>query len=324
MTGGWLQLIWLMFLLAAAAWALSALAVMPMIGASIELVRDPVSRSRRVLLTALMPWLIPMTVGAAVVGAAGFKVIGWIVDHCPHHGLGHPHLCFSHLPAVELGLLQGVFASIVVLMLVWRGVWWVRAECHANRQLGLLNAMAVSRGRLRIVPSRTPLALAGGLMEPVVLLSRGLLDQLSFRERRIVAAHESAHLRHGDPWRNVLFELLLLIHLPWARRRLRRQWLRSLEEQADDAVAHRFGPERVVETLLHVARLRLSRPAGFSVAGSDLPGRARRLLDRGSTHSERKPAIFELAYASLLAGVFAVSVAGHHALETLLGVVVGR
>lgn len=325
MTGGWLPLFWLMFLLAAGAWLLSTLALTPMIGAFIDRVRDPVTRSRRVLLTALVPWLIPMTLGAAVVATAGSKAIGWIVDHCAHHGLGHPHLCFSHLPAIELGLIHGAAIGIAVILVLSRAVQLVRAECRGNRALGLLKALAGSRGRLRIVPSPAPFALAGGLREPVVVLSSGLLDQLSFRERRIVTAHETAHLRHGDARRNVLFELLLLMHLPWNRRRLRGQWLRSLEERADDAVARRFGAERVVETLLHVARLRLSQPApGFSVAGAGLAGRAQRLLDDGSRHPHRNASSFEIVYVAVLATLFPTAVMGHHALETLLGFLAGH
>jgi Zn-dependent protease with chaperone function len=323
MTGGWLQLLWLVFVLMAGAWLLSALSVPVMIGGLVSGVRDPAARGRRILLTAALPWLVPVTVGAAVAATAGSKAIGWIADHCPHHGLGHPHLCFSHLPAVELGLLQGVLAGIVALLLVRGGAGLVWFQYRADREIGMLKALASSRGRLRIVSSRAPFALAGGVLAPVVLLSRGLLERLSFRQRRIVTAHEAAHLRHGDPWRNALFELLLILHLPAVRRRLRKPWLRSLEERADDAVARRFGAEDVVETLLHVARLELRKPApGFSVADADLAGRARRLLDGECARRGGLPS-FELAYALVLASLFAAAVMGHHALETLLGLVAG-
>jgi len=158
----------------------------------------------------------------------------------------------------------------------------------------------------------------------VVVLSRGLLNELSPRERRIVLAHEAAHLRHGDVRRNVLFELLLKLHFPVARRRLRQAWLSALEERADDAVARRFGAEPVVETLLHVARLKLHQPvSGFSVAGANLADRVGRLLDgeRGTTVDAP---VFETACAFVLTALFASAIVGHHALETLLGFLTGH
>jgi hypothetical protein len=327
MSGGLLELLWLVFLLIAAAWFLSTLTIPLMMRGFVAGERDPAVRGRRVLLTASIPWLVPITVGAAVLATAGAKVIGWIADHCPHHGLGHPHLCFSHLPAIELGLVHGAFAAAVAVPVVFSMAHLVRSEWRTTREIGLLKALAASRasrGRLQIVSASAPFALAGGLLEPVVLLSRGLVEQLSFRERRIVMAHEAAHLRHGDARRNVLFELLLIVHLPRVRRRLRHQWLRALEERADDVVARRFGAERVVETLLHVARLRPQQPIpGFSMAGANLTHRARRLLDGDSGHAVALPS-FEFGYVLGLVTLFAAAVLGHHALETLLGLIAGH
>lgn len=324
MSGGLLELLWLMFLLIGAAWLLSALSVPPIMRGFVTRVRDPATRGRRVLLTASIPWLVPFTVGAAVLATAGAKATGWIADHCPHHGLGHPHLCFSHLPSIELGLFHGAFAAVVAFPVLLSTAFLIRSQCRARREIGLLRTLASSRGlrgRLRIVPAPVPFALAGGLFEPFVLFSRGLLDQLSFRERRVVMAHEAAHLRRGDARRNLLFELLLIAHLPMARRRLRDQWLRTLEERADDAVARRFGPEQVVETLLHVARLKLHPPArGFSVAGANLTHRARRLLDGDPGVAVGLP-LFEAAYVLGLVALFLAAVLDHHALETLLGLV---
>lgn len=327
MSGGLLDLFWLMFMLAAAAWLLSALSVPPLIRGLVTGVRDPVTRGRRVLLTASIPWLVPFSVGAALMATAGSKAIGWIADHCPHHGLGHPHLCFTHLPALELGVFHGAVVTALAFPVALSLACLIRSEWRTTTELGLLKALAPSRGarrRLRIVSAPAPFALAGGLLEPIVLLSRGLVDQLSFRERRIVMAHEAAHLRRGDARRNALFELLLITHLPAARRRLREQWLRTLEERADDAVARRFGAEPVVETLLHVARLKLHQPArGFSVAGATLMHRARRLLDGDSGHGVDQPS-FEVAYGLVLATLFTAAVVGHHALETLLGLIAGH
>lgn len=323
MSGGLLDLLWLVFMLIVASWGLSVLIVTPLTHVVVSRVGDPARRGGRALWTASIPWLVPLTVGAAVLATAGSKALGWIADHCPHHGLGHPHLCFSHLPTVDLGSMHGALAGAVVAPVALSLARLLRAEYHATRELSILKGLAVGHGRLRVVPASVPIALAGGLFEPLVLLSRGLLQRLPAGERRIVLAHEAAHLRHGDARRNFCFELLLLLHLPTARRALRLAWLRALEERADDAVARRFGAERVVETLLHVARLRLQPSvSGFSVAGMDLTHRVRRLLDGDRCHGAGVS--FEVGYALVLSAVFAAAVLDHHALETLLGLIAGH
>lgn len=325
MTAAWLDLLWLVFLLALGSW-LAAASCVPLLAHWLDARQSaPAIRCRHLVLTAAFPWLIPAVVVAAVLLTAYAKLVGWIHDHCPHHpGLAHPHLCFAHLPAVELGIVHAGVVSVVVALLVLGAVRLVRSQRRAHRELASLAALTGSRRRLRILPTRVPLALAGGVARPLVLMSRGLLDQLSFRERRIVAAHEGAHLRHGDARRNVLFEVLLLAHLPWTRSRLRKAWVGSLEALADDAVARRFGAEDVVETLLHVARINLRAAApAFSMAGADVAGRARRLLDRDTDGIRRWP-VFGTGYGLVVTGVFLVAVMDHHLLESLLATVVGR
>lgn len=324
MNEGLLALLWLMSVLVAGAWLLSASSVSLALPGAVGNLRDPVVRGRRLLLLALVPWATVTTVGSALLAIAAGKAIGWIADHCLHHGPGHPHLCFAHLPAMELGWIHGLFAVAAVGLVIPGAVRLGRSEYRAMRAFRALAALAAPRGRLRIVSAPTCFAVAGGLFQPVVLCSRGLLDQLSFRERRIVLAHEAAHLRNGDVRRNLLFEALLFLHLPVTRRRLRREWLRSLEERADDDVARRFGADSVVATLLRVARLKLHSPApGFSMAGANLTHRANRLLDHHAVHATRRPA-FEIVFALCVPAAFAAAVTGHHALETLLGLIGGH
>jgi len=161
MSGEVLSLLWLMFLLIAAAWLLSALAVLPAVR-TLDRVGDPGVRARRVLLTASMPCLVPATVGAAVLATAGSKALGWIADHCPHHGLDHPHLCFLHLPVLDLGLVHGAFAAVAALPLAYGLARLVLSEFRTRTQLTVLASFAAPRGLLRIVSGAAPLALAGG------------------------------------------------------------------------------------------------------------------------------------------------------------------
>lgn len=324
MSEGFLALLWFMTVLVAGAWLLAASSVLLALPGAVGGVRDPVVSGRRVLLLALVPWVAVATVGAAPLAIAGGKALGWIADHCLHHGLGHPHLCFAHLPAMELGWMHGLLAVAAVGLLVPETIRLGWSEYRTMKVFGNLKALAARRGRLRIVSVPTQFAVAGGLLDPVVLCSSGLLDRLSPRERRIVLAHEAAHLRHGDSRRTLLFEALLLLHLPAARRRLRREWLRSLEERADDVVARRFGADGVVAALLRVARLKLHQPApGYSVAGANLTHRARRLLEGVPDHAARWSS-FEVAFALIVPAAFCAAVTSHHALETLLGLIGGH
>ncbi len=327
MSGGVLALFWLIFLLIAAAWSAAVVPVPFIIRSFVTGEADPGVRARRLMLAASVPWLSSITIMAAVVATAGLKTIGWIADHCLQHGVGHPHLCFAHLPGIELGLFQAGIAALVAVPLLAGTTRLVRAEWRATSELAALKSLADARpgkGRLRVVSVRAPFALAGGLFGPAIVVSRGLLQQLSPRERRVVVAHEAAHLRHGDAWRNVLFELLLIAHPPGVRRRLRTAWQSALEERADDAAARRFGAEGVVATLLRIARLNLHQPGpGFSVAGANLTHRARRLLAGGGGHLAAPPSL-EIASVIALTALFTGAVLGHHALETVLGLVVGH
>ena len=320
----WLGLLWLVLVVASMAWLIAA-ALTPLVLAWLLRVdNEPVTRSRRILLVTALPWVVAVSIVLAVGFTAGCKAIGWIADHCPDHGLGHPHLCFAHLPAIELGFIHSATAGLAAAVISGALLKLLLLERRARRHVGVLKSLAPSRRPLRIVRTAAPLAAASGIVKPIVLISRGLLDQLDFRERRIVVCHELAHIRHRDALRNLLFEMLLLGHLPWVRHRLRAHWRQAVEEQADDAVAGRFGAENVVATLVHVVRIHLrATPPVLSIAGADPVRRGQRLLSLRDGAAAKTPA-FEVRYASALLVIFLIVVFGHHALETVLGLITGH
>ncbi|MGO8677539.1 MAG: M56 family metallopeptidase [Limisphaerales bacterium] len=109
-----------------------------------------------------------------------------------------------------------------------------------------------------------------GLFAPVILLPRALAEQLAPDQLRAVLLHELFHLRRGDLWLGfvqALFQTLYWWHpLLWpANARIRR----AREDAVDDAVmlALGGGAEAYPPTLLQVARLALSRPAGQPGSG---------------------------------------------------------
>lgn len=319
----WLDLLWLFFLLAFATWVLVVAAVPAIIMLAVRTSLAPSVRARRGLLIAGLPWIAPLIVIASVCVLAASKQLGWIADHCIYHGPGHPHLCFEHLPAIGLSSLHAFGASLAVACLLLVLVRFIRRERQMTSRVNALRVLARGRRRLRILDDHQPFAFAAGFGDAFVLLSRGLLQQLSPRQRRIVLAHEVAHLRHRDLPLTLLFEILLLLHIPSTARELRSLWRQALEERADDRVATHYGVVDVAGTLIKVLRVSRSAPVlAFAVAGADPLKRVKRLLCSDDELPGRRWR-FELVYLTLLLAAAAAVLVAHHPLETLLGVITG-
>ena len=318
----WLGFAWLLFLCAFASWALAALCAMALSRWPAAHL-DPGRRARRALLTALLPSLLPLTAVVSILALSASKPLGLIADHCLYHGTGHPHLCLEHLPAISLSWLHlAAVAGALLLILALLARYLVR-ERRASRRLQSMRSLSHGFGRLRFLEDKQPMAIAANPRDPFVLMSKGLLDRLTRRERRIVLAHEIAHLRHNDLLRNYVFELLLLLHLTPAAGRLRTAWRQALEERADDRVAARFGPDSLAQALVRVIRgARPGSTPAFSVSGEDPLRRIERLLAPDENENNRS-VTFEVSYIGLLLALAATIATSHHLLETVLGFLTG-
>lgn len=323
----WLGFFWLLFLSALVAWAASAGAAVVLSRLVAQRTRRPEACARRSLMIASLPWVVPFTIVTAILLLSAAKSWGVIADHCLFHGLGHPHLCLTHLPAVPLSrlhLLGGTAALTLVLVLVARNII---GERRMAARLRSIRRLAHGFGRLRVLETHHCLALAADPRNPFILVSRGLVERLTRRERRIVVAHEVAHLRHRDLLRNHLFDLLLLAHLPWGARSLRRSWRQALEERADDRVAALYGRESVAQTLVKIVRASSRRDSScdwaraFSAAGADPLRRIERLLS--ADDAPLTLPIFESLFITVLLALAIAVPAAHHALETFLGFLTG-
>lgn len=309
---------WLLFVLALAGWAASVPAVPALLNSFLGVSLSPNTRRRRVWLIGLMPWLLPVTVVAAACLMASAKAAGWTHDHCVLHGTLHPHLCFTHLPSITLTGAHWLGTAFALLLAGVAFARLVAKEVSSVQQLNALRRLAQGRRRILTLDDARPFAFAGGLGQSFVMMSHGLLQNLTHRERRIVLAHEFAHLRRGDPARNLLFEILLLLHTPWASRRLRQAWRQALEERADDHTVARFGTEEVAALLLKITRLKhLREVAPLSVTGADPLHRVRRLLTKPPVRE--RSWLFEAGYGLAVCAVATAVFVNHHSLETLLG-----
>lgn len=316
----WLDFICLLVLVALVAW----LPAVGLLHLATRWLMSPNTQSRHLWLLASVPWLTMAAPLSAMCVVAAAKPLGWIADHCTHHETHHPHLCFEHWPAVEWHLVHLVGAATLAGLIVRILGSFLRQERQAARYTATLRALSHGHGRLRRLDIPDAFACSAGYQQQALFITRGLIDRLSYRERRIVLAHEVAHLRHRDPLRNLAFNILLLAHLPATARTLRARWRQAMEEQADDHVARQFGPEAVAGTLIKVARLgRPSLQGGLSAMGGRVLARIERLLYEPTGTTATRSSLSGTIGAAIFLGGVAAMVVTHHSIETLLGFLVG-
>ena len=128
---------------------------------------------------------------------------------------------------------------------------------------------------------------ATGVLQPVVVLPRTMMDDLECDQLDIVLAHELVHIRRHDlltGWLEVMLTVVWWFHpvIWWLRSSLRH----TREECCDDAlIASRLAqPVRYCETLIQVARCQafsIAEPIVLGFAGGEHPAanRIRRLMD---------------------------------------------
>ena len=316
-----MTLLWLFVLLWLLGWAL-ALVLMPVaINCLVRYPGSSQSHPRRVLLVSALPLLIPSAATVAMAALASAKSWGWVHDHCRFHLPHHPHFCFEHLPDMLLGhghghVAIGVGILSIFAWLVVRHFWQLHQQ---STRLAVLTALSRGRGLLRVLADPRLTAFAAG-RHPHIYLSQGLLEQLTRHECRMVLAHEAAHIRHRDIWLSRWLDHLLLLQLKSCAGQLRRLWREAIEIRADAQVARRFGRLATAELLLRVTQSMQAAPVPTALGGGDVVARVYALLNGVSC--KREAPLFEAVIAALLL-VFMISLlASHHAVETILGVLI--
>jgi len=277
-------------------------------------------------------WLVAMPLAGLLLAVlvvllpAVLKGLGLIADHCLAHGLHHPHICFTHLPAFAPGrplamvLVAGPAAGAVAL-----GGWALRQR-RDRRLAQRIDSLANSHWAVLSVEVAGVQAFLLGPGRPRIVLSRAARRVLSPDERRAVVRHEIAHARAGDPRRKCWLEFLLALHPPPLRRSLRARWQQAVEEMTDDRVAAQGGGFALAQALVKAVRQQGSGFAGpggaMAVTAADLERRVRRLTGEG--HGGRDTVAIERWLWLLPAAAAAWTVAHHHALEHLLHAVLAR
>ncbi len=318
-----MTLLWLFMLLWVVGWALAQLLVPAAIGWQNRYPGNTQSQPRRILLVCALPWLIAGMATLAMLSMAAAKNWGWLHDHCLFHSPHHPHFCFEHLPEILLGhghihvLVTTALFAVLAMQLIrhWRAL---RREAG---QLNALTALSKGRGLLRLVDDSGVVAFAASPKQTHIYLSRGLVRQLNFRERRMVLAHEAAHIRRRDLLLSRCVELLLLLHVSPCAQRLRRMWRDAIEARADEHVAKRFGRIETAELLLRLAKSMRPVPSPVALNGGEPVARIHKLLRDEPSTQQDSPLFEALVGVGLLALMIGLFVS-HHDFETLLGVLI--
>jgi beta-lactamase regulating signal transducer with metallopeptidase domain len=195
--------------------------------------------------------------------------------------------------------------QFILWLLLWR---FVRVCCEPlRRRLPCLEEVAGRLHRRRVVFRQTDLLEAPatlGFLQPVVLVPRRCLQELTVEQLKALVAHELAHIRRRDFAVNVLqsvVETVLFFHpaVWWASRRIRIE----RENCCDDLAAKVTGDQKVyARSLAAVELMRSTRPRhALSAQGASVVARIDRLLRNSAVRRlKREPQIPSVAMASLV------------------------
>lgn len=233
-------------------------------------------------------WLPALLLAAAVApGLLAGLLPG--ADHCLSHGAGHlHHLCFWHPPHAADGVMAWLLPAcglVPGLALLWICGRKVLREWRLTRSLVRLSMPSTLGPDIRLLDQTEPIALAVGVYRPTILLSRGLVEQVSATTLAAVVAHERAHVSRADT-RAALMDRIAASLLP-AETGQRLLALSSLarEQACDDLAAHALGsPILVAQALTQVYRLGLGAPpVGVAMATGAIEARVLNLLQPAPT-----------------------------------------
>lgn len=237
---------------------------------------------------------VSLVVVAAVLGlAARSTLVLSLIEWCPVVPLHH-----------EVGVVEGslaVAASVFIVRrvsgVVGRRRWAVEGTAGQN---------------LSILDTDEPIAYAAPGDPGCVVVSRGLLDSLSPRERQVVLAHERAHLHHRHH-RYLLAAELALAVMPFLRALVEQVRL-ATECAADEDAARVMGGDRrlVAETIARAALTSHAYSASVGAfGGGSVPARIDALIGPPKASAVRAAAVVG-SIAAALAVAASSSMQAHH------------
>ncbi|MEZ5292970.1 MAG: M56 family metallopeptidase [Vicinamibacterales bacterium] len=283
------------------------------------------------LLSLVLPtWHLSVAIGDAPATAPPPASVGGAVALViPEHAtaVAAPEPAPSGRPSAPwqaLGWLWAAGAALLLARLVV-GLLRVRALVGASTPLdasvwredrrALTAALGFDRD-VRLLTAARPLGpLAAGAHRPIILLPPDAAEWSAAR-RRVVLAHELAHIARGDWLAHVIAEIACAVYwctpLAWAVARRARV---DCERAADDAVLH-LGLDATdyASHLLDLARALRARspwtPAPAMARSSSLEGRVRAMLDPTTNRQPASRTLRAAAVVGLLAAAIPLAAAG--------------
>lgn len=223
------------------------------------------------------------------------------------HGLGHwsPRAVQARVPVpVAAGIAGGAIACV---LLVRAGVHLARLVAQARLAAVAAASMPATEG-LVVVREERPFAYAVPGRYPRIVVSTGMLGRLTPLHRRVLLAHEAAHLRHRHHY------YVQLGRLAAAANPLLRPVSAAIdlavERWADESAALEVGDRpATARALVAAASAQSARPDPGGVlpaARTHLPARVACLLDRRVRHRLLAAALIGAAIASWIAGYLVI------------------
>jgi Zn-dependent protease with chaperone function len=222
--------------------------------------------------------------------------------------LAQPGFWSQALPLLTipvLGLILGAWLARFAFVLVRAAIAMRGLETSGLMPARLVSAVArTGAGAVRCIAGDVAIAFCTGAVRPEIVVSEGLVDQLSGAELDAVLLHEDHHARQREPMARAASESAadVLFFLPlarwWSRRRIE-----TAELEADQAAVRRVGPRPVASALCTLGSAVRSQTSFAGVAGL----RVAQLL--GDPLPPRRPALGVIA-VSLLGVPFVLLVAG--------------
>jgi len=287
---------------------------------------DPAMRANFLLAWSSLPGLAGALVVCLTLAPSIIHGLGFGLDHCHSHG-HHAHLCLVHTALFSGSTPERLLlGTIGVSLLAWATV--VGTRLRRQRQvLEMLLALGSASNvepRHSVIRSRRPFAITAGWLEPAILISSRLLEDLMPAEVSTVLAHEQAHQRRRDGLRLLAAESVSRLHWPTTRRRILGRLSLAIEQACDEVAARHSGDRLgVAATIVKLSRLGAGEGhSAFSTSpaftGADTADRVQGLLQPALV---ARPGI---ALAALVLGAL-LTIAGlatgdwwHHSAESLL------
>jgi hypothetical protein len=260
---------------------------------------DPEVRARR--LFALR--LLPVALGIFVAFGLVLPAFLWLEPRSINERVGPWLIALAGLAAsiLAIGIVRCGLDLLATRRLIQR---WSRTARPIRLPGITLPAFALDEP--------FPLVTVAGCVRLRLFVSSTVLERCTSAELAAIIAHESAHLRRGDPWKRLLLrgcpDLLALTPLA---SRIERRWAEATEQAADDR-ASAAGTSRSLDlasALVKVARLAgVTRPHELPLTalyrGDGLGGRVARLIERESAPvvvaGSRRVALSSIALAAVV------------------------